>query len=82
MSDTCTCRAYRFPHRLGGGACKRRDPDAPYCEECGAHDFTWEDQGYGFFEYCGERGFDEHWVKVCTWCGGAIVEPEGQSRAA
>jgi hypothetical protein len=24
--QTCHCNAYRFPHRVGGGACQRRTP--------------------------------------------------------
>lgn len=30
---TCTCDAYPYPHRTGGGACDECGcPDAPHCE--------------------------------------------------
>lgn len=48
----CTCNAYHYPHRIGGGACDECGcPEAPHCEHWvsvhdpfGTHDF-------GYVEY-------------------------------
>ena len=80
--DTCNCRTYQFPHRIGSGACNRKYPDEPYCEECGCHEYVWEDQGVGFYEFWGEKGYDSYEVRVCAMCGGAIVDPKDGERYA
>ena len=31
--NNCTCDAYHYPHRIGGGACDECGcPEAPHCE--------------------------------------------------
>lgn len=32
--ETCTCAAYRFPHRAGSGKCADPGPAPRWCSEC------------------------------------------------
>ena len=52
-----------------------RELDAPYCKDCGGHDYTWQDIGYVACASAGERDVDLIEVRVCESCGGPIIEP-------
>lgn len=67
--EICKCRAYPFPHRLGGGVCCNTSLDEPICEECLCHcNGVWVDFGIGSYEFWGARGFDTRWEYVSDCC--------------
>lgn len=72
--ETCTCKAYPFPHRLGGGECNREEVSGPYCRDCGSNDVRMVDNGIGPFEYWGSRGVHHDWQPECHICGSDNIE--------
>jgi hypothetical protein len=70
--ETCTCKSYAFPHRLGGGKC-RGDEAGPFCgccgEPCEAENM---DFGYGPLEAWGQR-FTHRDVHLASTCCEAEV---------
>lgn len=67
MPSPCTCRAYRFPHRSGGGKCLD-DGSGVFCGACGEPcTTTTADFGIGLYEFWGRAGVDRnvHTVSAC-----------------
>ena len=65
----CKCKAYSFPHRLGGGDCKNKSLEPPFCNYCGNHCETFEqDVGEGPYEFHGQRGTDVRIVDSSKCC--------------
>lgn len=58
QQETCTCKAYPFPHRAGSGKCVADDP-GPFCGCCGQPCSPRQvDNGIGAYEYWGSKGVD------------------------
>lgn len=70
---TCDCAAYKFPHRLGGGACQREDESGAYCRDCGSQDIGAEDFGIGAYEFWGRKGVHREVGPICLNCDSADI---------
>jgi hypothetical protein len=70
----CHCKAYGFPHRLGGGACQAEYKGQPICSGCGnACDAITIDVGIGSYEYWGSTGVDVRLVEVSRCCEAELL---------
>ena len=50
--NTCNCKAYSFPHRLGSGKCNNTSLSGPLCGSCGCSCTPRVvDNGIGSYEY-------------------------------
>lgn len=71
MSNVCSCHAYKFPHRSGGGKCHGV---GMYCTSCGKScEGSIVDNGIGGYEYAGSRGVDVQ-LDVESECCGDIMK--------
>lgn len=70
MSDTlCRCKAYPFPHRMGGGRCNNKSTEGPICGYCGCScDYGSADVGHGQYEFWGSVGYDSSIQLVSVCC--------------
>lgn len=65
--ETCTCKAYHFPHRSKSGHCHAKR-HGPYCGECGEPaEPIRADFGYGALEAWGQR-FTHTDVRTVSRC--------------
>ena len=55
---TCNCRAYEFPHRMGGGACSPSCIAVEHFEKTYGADKTCQS--------CNCLGFDDRFGRTCT----------------
>lgn len=61
----CRCRAYRFPHRFGGGACSDGTDDDGTCHACtGTGEGMWDGTSCGSCN--GRGGFGPGWGSSWT----------------
>lgn len=85
----CSCSAYPFPHRPGGGKCDvhvervysmnpatdGRMKLSPICACCGlAADTHMEDFGVGAYEFWGATGVHTNWQEVTDCCEAEPLE--------
>ncbi len=74
VQETCSCAAYRFPHRAGSGTC-RGDQPGPFCGSCGEPcDVTSVDFGIGAYEYWGSKGVDRNVQTVSDCCEATVFK--------
>jgi hypothetical protein len=72
VQDTCRCKAYKFPHRLGSGKCWGNH-DGPFCECCGQPcKPVLSDVGIGHYEYWGQKCVDKQMVYTSDCCGSSV----------
>lgn len=65
---TCTCKAYKFPHRELSGKCFAKE-DGPFCGACGKPcKAITVDEGIGAYEYWGQKGVDTCIVTSSDCC--------------
>lgn len=73
--SACSCHAYGFPHRAGGGACLTTHSSALFCGCCGLACSTHEeDQGIGHYEYWGRTGVHRDIVEVSDCCDTQVYD--------
>lgn len=58
---TCTCNAYAFPHRAGGGACKDPGHKPSSCSECSRGKMVRDPYGTG------DRWYSISTCEGCLW---------------
>lgn len=72
--DTCRCKAYKFPHRLGSGKCVG-DESGPFCGHCGMPCCaTAVDNGIGAYEYWGQKGVHKQIDIESDCCNASVFE--------
>lgn len=75
LATLCTCKAYRFPHRPGGGAC-RAEQGRMVCYRCGqwADPVLVEDDDDGC-EFWGARVPPRPMLRASDCCESTLMEP-------
>lgn len=64
--EPCRCHAYRFPHRLGGGACSDGTDDDGTCHACtGTGEGMWDGASCSWCN--GRGGTGPGWGRPWTW---------------
>lgn len=72
----CNCKAYKFPHRFGGGECKAVQ-DEPICSECLEPCQPVQcDDGIGWNEFWGSVAFDSRPYIGSSCCSAECLDPE------